>query len=158
MVGAHYSSFSLYIFIFILFTAYSRPDHYIFLIYLTQVQFAGNIKRVGSEQSDGDKMMFQPNRDNFKIFNLQLVNPKHPPIGRIKISLIEEIAQESIRVVENINCTSCMKTKHLIPREPIIDYFDLKALPVELNPFPSGKLHVLANIPCSNLNKYIHWT
>ncbi|CAC5418669.1 unnamed protein product [Mytilus coruscus] len=39
-----------------------------------RVKFDGNIKRIGTDQSDTQKLMFHPNRDNYHIFSTELVD------------------------------------------------------------------------------------
>jgi hypothetical protein len=55
--------------------------------------------------------MFQPNRENYKIFSVELVDPKDPPMGGINIELIEhdhfyktmwKILKENTNVLYNI--------------------------------------------------------
>ena len=80
--------------------------------------------------------MFHPNRDNYQIFSTEMVDKSNPPIGRIKIELIEETGQEPIRVVESKGCLNNKET--LIPRDPITTYMNLTSLPVHLRPPPAA--------------------
>ncbi|XP_063421593.1 uncharacterized protein LOC134706512 [Mytilus trossulus] len=103
-----------------------------------RVKFDGNIKRIGTDQSDTQKLMFHPNRDNYQIFSTEMVDKSNPPIGRIKIELIEETGQEPIRVVESKGCLNNKET--LIPRDPITTYMNLTSLPVHLRPPPANDI------------------
>ncbi|CAC5418670.1 unnamed protein product [Mytilus coruscus] len=109
-----------------------------------RVKFDGNIKRIGTDQSDTQKLMFHPNRDNYHIFSTELVDKGNPPIGRIKIELIEETGQEPIRVVESENCFKNKET--LIPRDPITTYMNLTSLPIHLRPPPAADVDDLVII------------
>lgn len=100
-----------------------------------RVKFEGNIKRVGVDQAEMQKLMFHPNRDNFQIYSVEMVDTKNPPIGRVKIELQTEKEQEPIKIIDpGTGCTSGKTT--LIPRDPIIEYYELTSLPVHLKPPP----------------------
>ncbi|CAG2197024.1 unnamed protein product [Mytilus edulis] len=97
-----------------------------------RVTFGGNIKIAGTEQSDTQRLMFHPNRDNFHIFSTELLDKRNPPTGRIEIELIVETEQEPIIVLESENCFKSKET--VITRDPITTYTNLTSLPMHLLP------------------------
>ncbi|CAC5418668.1 unnamed protein product [Mytilus coruscus] len=101
-----------------------------------RVKFDGNIKIAETEQSDTQRLMFHPNRDNFHIFSAELFDKRNPPTGRIEIELIVETEQEPIIVLESENCFKSKET--VITRDPITTYMNLTSLPMHLLPVPTA--------------------
>lgn len=121
------------------------------------MQFIGNVKRIGSEQSDTHKLMFNPNRENFIPLNAEVVDKTQSPVGSIKIESIVETAQEPIRIVESNGL--CSTKEIIVPRDPLIENKHITELPVYLKsqePEPDGKINALIeilSIPLSRLYK-----
>ena len=79
--------------------------------------------------------MFQPNRENYRIFNVELVDPKDPPMGGINIELIEHVKPEPIEVIKTSGC--CKGKSTYIYPDPVETYLELTCLPVHLKqPLP----------------------
>ena len=105
-----------------------------------RVTFGGNIRRIGDDQNKAQKLMFQPNRENYKIFSVELVDPKDPPMGGINIELIEHVKPEPIEVIKTSGL--CKGKSTYIYPDPVETYFELTFLPVHLKqPLPEPELN-----------------
>ena len=91
---------------------------------------------MGDDQNKPHKLMFQPNRENYKVFDVELVDPKDPPMGSINIELIQTEELEPIEVVKTSGL--CKGKPTYIYPDPVEKYFQLTILPVHLKqPLPA---------------------
>lgn len=103
------------------------------------VTFGGNMKMMGDDQNKPHKLMFQPNRENYKVIDVELVDPKDPPMGSINIELIQTEELEPIEVVKTSGL--CKGKPTYIYPDPVEKYFQLTILPVHLKqPLPAPEL------------------
>lgn len=90
---------------------------------------------MGDDQNKAQKLMFQPNRNNYQIFSVELVDPKDPPIGGLNIEMMQQVEPEPIEVIDTSGLCKG-KTAYIYP-DPVETYFELTFLPVHLKqPLP----------------------